>query len=235
MVLPASQARGACFLYHGVLFGERRCVCLWACMVFFFACVACVRGCKVEPLKGFIYVRFCGCCSDVFFCQRAGIGACFAAFAGVICNSLLVKLHIYTKETKYSELFFFRKNKKSTVRTVYLGLAHGVVLNLEQSYICACFLPYQASLKGPDRWPGLGLELYRLGANALSVAIKRAVYESRVNGLTRLLGRGCEETLCPCFYGYPGQGRKVSEQLCSKVWEAICARDKTLYNSLNMP
>ncbi len=62
---------------------------------------------------------------------------------------------------------------------------------------------------------------YRLGANALSVAIKRAVYESRVNGLTRLLGRGCRETLCPCFYGYPGQGHKVSEHLCSKVWEAV--------------
>ena len=63
--------------------------------------------------------------------------------------------------------------------------------------------PTGTSSKRSHRWPGVGLEPC-LGANASPVAIKQVVYESRMHGLTCLLGQIRLRNLKHCCMGTRG-------------------------------
>ena len=72
-----------------------------------------------------------------------------------------------------------------------------------QSFLNVFALPNL--LEGVTPLAGCRAGIFCLGANAILVAIKQGLYESRAHGLKRLLGQPCVDTCWYCLYGYPGQ------------------------------
>lgn len=72
-----------------------------------------------------------------------------------------------------------------------------------QSFLNVFALPNL--LEGVTPLAGCRAGTFCLGANAILVAIKQGLYESRAHGLKRLLGQPCVDTCWYCLYGYPGQ------------------------------